>query len=195
MKASEVVRIWKRNGASDHKCFELYLALEEKGGFEVDTSPELLSLTQEYDRQGKPIGFFPLTCPRSLSDQPPLSHDWRYGHRPGWWVCALCELVSPCGGCYKADVDGYGDWMGPEDVNGRCPYCGRPLGDLILARIREVKANEEEIEWTRLAFSMAGVGFVDQPPTDWCSTMKRPWELLRKMRHIEHLRESSGPGN
>jgi hypothetical protein len=171
------------------------MALEETGDCEVDTAPELMALSEEYDRKQESFASFHLTCHESLTNPPQPSHDWRYGHRPGWFVCAHCNLVCPCGTCYKAELDGRGDWMGSEDDNGKCPYCGRPLGDLILARIREVKAIEEEIEWTRLAFSMAGVGFVDQPPFDWCHTMERPWELLRKMRHIEHLHEISEAGN
>jgi hypothetical protein len=198
MKASEVVRIWSQHEVSHniYKWNSLYAQLQQGGDFEVDTTPELMALSEECDRQGKRFVFPHLTCYWYSDNPSQLEHDWRYGHRPEWWVCARCKIVNPCGGCYKADVDGYGDWGGgPDDDNGKCPYCGRPLGELLLARIREVRAIEEEIEWTRIAFSMAGVGFVDQPPTDWCLTMRRPWELLRKMRHIEHLQESNEPEN
>ena len=154
MKALELYSIWADNGVPDAILKKQLLTINifgeifkgkyyaGEGDHEIDTTPELVALSADFELFQKKCVAAPETCTCCHHDESTLANEWTYGHRPNWLVCAQCKTVLPCH-CHNPDRNGNNVLYTRSDENGKCRDCGRPLTELGLARIREAEALKE----------------------------------------------------
>ena len=150
MNAVDLYNIWSENGVPDsllkkqlltrNICGEIFKGkyYAGKGDHEIDTTPELVARSADFELFQEKCVAAPATCTSCHGD----GKDWTYGHRPNWYVCAQCRTVIPCL-CHNPDRNGYSRWSARPEDNGKCGECGRTLTELGIARIREAEALTE----------------------------------------------------
>lgn len=118
MKASEVIATWKRHGAtpSTLKHEVLVYGLANGDDRETNSTPELMALSEEFERSNLPHVKAPKECTSCNGDENDAEMDWTYGHRPRWWICAQCKTVFP----HRCDE---------PDESCCCKDCGRLMSD------------------------------------------------------------------